>query len=355
MSHQTGIQANDELLQFISRCKIDGETRVFKVSILEEQLTLGEHRSPVGNWQQDYKRYVGEMLVGKQPCYLLFRLDTINSSNLYEWLLICWSPEDSPVRQKMLYASTKATLKTTFGSASIVSDYFATNKEEMSLDHIKNEKKNDEQIETNNVELLTAKEQDLKSVKRSEALSSSIHSTRTLPGLQFPLTDELVDALFELKDGLISYICLAIDLDKEEITLETKENHKEFEISDMPKKISNKNARYHILLYPHTHEGVFTKSVIFIYSVPGESCSVKERMLYSSCKNALVTAIQDESKFGIEISRRLECDDPNELTIEFFLNELHPKENTAKSKFEKPKGPMGKRGARRLIKTNDES
>ena len=44
----------------------------------------------------------------------------------YEWLMITWSPDDSPVRQKMLYASTKATLKKEFGGAQIKDEVFAT-------------------------------------------------------------------------------------------------------------------------------------------------------------------------------------------------------------------------------------
>ena len=33
-------------------------------------------------------------------------------------------------------------------------------------------------------------------------------------------------------------------------------------------------------------------SPVFIYSMPGYSVSIKERMLYSSCKNSVVEAIQ---------------------------------------------------------------
>ena len=44
----------------------------------------------------------------------------------FEWLMITWSPDDSPVRQKMLYASTKATLKKEFGGAQIKDEVFGT-------------------------------------------------------------------------------------------------------------------------------------------------------------------------------------------------------------------------------------
>lgn len=54
----------------------------------------------------------------------LFRLDSRSHGGGYEWILISWSPDDSPVRQKMLYASTKATLKKEFGTAQIVDEIF---------------------------------------------------------------------------------------------------------------------------------------------------------------------------------------------------------------------------------------
>lgn len=46
------------------------------------------------------------------------RLDS-KSDIGYDWLLISWIPDDSTIRQKMLYASTKATLKQEFGNACI--------------------------------------------------------------------------------------------------------------------------------------------------------------------------------------------------------------------------------------------
>jgi hypothetical protein len=59
--------------------------------------------------------------------FILFnkRLDSKNTSG-YEWLLFSWSPDNSAVRQKMLYASTKATLKQEFGSGQIKEELHAT-------------------------------------------------------------------------------------------------------------------------------------------------------------------------------------------------------------------------------------
>lgn len=77
------------------------------------------------------------------------------------------SPEGSPVREKMLYASTKATLKKEFGSGSIVSDFFASNHEEASLASYRahQARKKAEENGEHDHNLLTAQEQDLAQVK----------------------------------------------------------------------------------------------------------------------------------------------------------------------------------------------
>lgn len=40
--------------------------------------------------------------------------------------------------------------------------------------------------------------------------------------------------------------------------------------------------------------------VVFIYSMPGYKCSIKERMLYSSCKNPLVDMVENNLQIEIE-------------------------------------------------------
>ena len=56
------------------------------------------------------------------PCYILFKMD---SSTKEGWLLANWVPENTKVRQKMLYASTRATLKKELGTAAITAEIIA--------------------------------------------------------------------------------------------------------------------------------------------------------------------------------------------------------------------------------------
>ncbi|XP_076369845.1 twinfilin-1-like [Tachypleus tridentatus] len=343
MSHQTGIHSSDELRTFFGKCK-DGQVRVLKVGIQNEQMTLQDFREPRGSWEEDYNYFVPELIEDRQPCYLFYRLDTQTDTG-YDWVLISWSPDDSPVREKMLYASTKATLKKEFGGSYIKCELFAATKEDASLrgyqKYLRAEK---------GPAPLTLAEEELQTIKRIESGTDRGIDTKhqTLQGVAFPISDDAVSALFDLKEGLVNYVQLSIDLDKEEINLEVRD---QTTLEHLPRKVPIEHARYHLFVFPHSHEGDFLQSVVFIYSMPGYNCSIKERMLYSSCKNPLLEAIED--KVGITIARKLEMDDPKEITEEFLYNEIHPKTNIYKPKFAKPKGP-GNRGARRLIRSNPE-
>ena len=79
--------------------------------------------------------------------------------------------------------------------------------------------------------------------------------------------------------------------------------------------------------------------------MPGYNCSIKERMLYSSCKNAVTEVLGHE---GIEIIKKIEVDSGNELTEDFIHDEIHPKKMLSKTQFSRPKPPS--RGNRRITK-----
>ena len=105
--------------------------------------------------------------------------------------------------------------------------------------------------------------------------------------------------------------------------------------------------------------------LVFIYSCPGYKCSVKERMVYSSCKSPLIYALKED---GIAIDKcvslsktlgplyhhfllpspslslfQLELDDPSEVTEQFLMDELHPVKQAYRPQFAKPKPPGRKR------------
>ncbi|XP_048862251.1 twinfilin-1-like [Brienomyrus brachyistius] len=340
MSHQTGIQAAEEVKEIFAKAR-NGDYRVLKVNIEDEQLVLGGTKKAGKQWDQDYDSCVLPLLEDGVPCYVLYRLDSSNNQG-YEWIFLSWSPDHSAVRHKMLYAATRATVKKEFGGGHIKDELFGTVKDDLSLSGYK------KYLTSQAAPLpLTAAEEELRQIKLNEVQTDISVDTKqqTLQGVAFPMDREAVHALEQFKEKKFNYVQLEIDFQRESIKLSSTAPT---EVKDLPKRIPKDSARYHFFLYKHSHEGDYLESTVFMYSMPGYKCSIKERMLYSSCKNPLIDMV--ETGLHIEIAKKLEIESGDELTSDFLYEEVHPKQHAHKQAFAKPKGPAGKRGGRRMIR-----
>ncbi|XP_004694844.1 PREDICTED: twinfilin-1 [Condylura cristata] len=340
MSHQTGIQASEDVKDVFAKAR-NGKYRLLKISIENEKLVIGSCSQPSDSWDKDYDSFILPLLEDKQPCYILFRLDSQNAQG-YEWIFIAWSPDHSHVRQKMLYAATRATLKKEFGGGHIKDEVFGTVKEDVSLHGYKKYL-----LSQSSPAPLTAAEEELRQIKINEVQTDVSVDTKhqTLQGVAFPISREAFQALEKLNNKQLNYVQLEIDIKNEIIILANTANT---ELKDLPKRIPKDSARYHFFLYKHSHEGDYLESIVFIYSMPGYTCSIRERMLYSSCKSPLLEIV--ERQLQMDVIRKIEIDNGDELTADFLYEEVHPKQHAHKQSFAKPKGPAGKRGIRRLIR-----
>uniref|UniRef100_A0A3B3ZPA4 Twinfilin n=1 Tax=Periophthalmus magnuspinnatus TaxID=409849 RepID=A0A3B3ZPA4_9GOBI len=298
----TCLQFNPKFMTFASACS--------------NMLVLGAYREPEQSWDQDYDHFLLPLLDNQEPSYFLYRLDSQNALG-YEWIFISWSPDQSP---KMLYAATRATVKKEFGGGHVKYELFGTAEEDVCLlgyqHHV---------MSCSGPAPLTVAEQELQRIKiTEESAKRALH-------------------LLSLKR--VNYIQLRLDIEKETIELV---HSNPTEIRDLPRRVPKDTPRYHFFLYKHCHEGDQLESIVFIYSMPGYSCSIKERMLYSSCKSRLLEDV--EKDYHLEIAKKLEIDDGDELTEEFLYDEVHPKQHAHKQAFAKPRGPAGKRGHKRLIR-----
>ncbi|XP_020339390.1 twinfilin-2 isoform X1 [Oncorhynchus kisutch] len=360
MSHQTGIHASDELKDFLARVR-GGTIRIAKIVIRDEELVLGAYREPAKSWDKDYDHFLLPLLVAQEPCYILYRLDSQNAQG-YEWIFIAWSPDQSPVREKMVYAATRATLKKEFGGGHIKDEMFGTVEEDLCfqgyLRHMSS---------CSSPAPLTVAEQELQRIKITEdkvvwderrRLSNTPRGRakvtmefgldkrhQALTGLVFPLQEEAKRALQQLKQKRINYIQLKLDTEKETVELV---HTNPTETRELPYRIPTDTPRYHFFIFKHSHQGQQQEALVFIYSMPGYSCSIKERMLYSSCKNPLLDEV--ERDYRLDIAKKIEIDGGEGLTEEFLYEEVHPIEHTLKQVFAKPRGPGGKRGNKRLVK-----
>ncbi|CAG0890490.1 unnamed protein product [Darwinula stevensoni] len=307
-----------------------------------KELCLDGSKNTAGNWEDDYDRCILPFVKDKQPCYILYRLDRSGNSG-YEWLLVSWSPDDSPIREKMLYASTKATLKKSFGSGQIKEELFGSTKDDVSLQGYWQHKQNEQAPAP-----LSASEQELADLKKTEGHSDIGVDTKhqSLTGVSLPMSPNARQRLRAFRDCSLDYVQLSIDLQEEMVNAENVRNAST--VSAMVQEVPQDHARFHLFRFRHTYEGDYLESPVFIYSMPGYTCSIRERMLYSSCKARVLESIEKE--FGIPVIKKLEVSEVGELTEEFLFEEIHPCRNLHRPAFAKPRGPPN-RGPRRIIRS----
>lgn len=255
-------------------------------------------------------------------------------------MLFSWTPDTASIRHKMVYASTKATLKNEFGSAHIKEELHATSPEEATYEGYLSHKR-----AFSVPAPLTTREEEMQELRKTEVKTEINTETRhkTLNRMSFPVSQAALDAINDAKRGSYSYLQFKLDTVQEEIHLVKATN---VDVSGLSQMIPKDQARFHLFLFKHTHEGDYLESFVFIYSMPVYSCSVKDRMMYSTCKGLFVLQIADQ---GIEIVKKLEVDSADEVTEEYLQDELHPKKILHRPIFDKPPGPKN-RGAKRVTR-----
>lgn len=68
-------------------------------------------------------------VIGGEPCYIALKLPSLDPSAA--WVILLYIPAGSSVRDRMLYASTKDTVKKELGSSNFASDLYGNTKEEL--------------------------------------------------------------------------------------------------------------------------------------------------------------------------------------------------------------------------------
>ena len=109
MSHGASFNLSDELgTLFSNEVGGDGTLACILVSIQDEVFTLGA-TVPLGASAAADFEATKRLLSEDEATYLLFRL--LRGGESQSWAFMTFAPDTAPVKQKMLYASAKDTLK----------------------------------------------------------------------------------------------------------------------------------------------------------------------------------------------------------------------------------------------------
>jgi len=334
MTHTTRIPVADELESKFADARTKGGIRFIQVLIQGEFLISGVSQSIGDSLENDWK-HLEDQLQPKKPSYFLVRLDSQNDLG-YEWLLVSYVPDGSPVKERMLYASTRDPLRKQLGKSYFRDTMHGSSSNEFTWEGYQEFVKRFEVAAP-----LTSAEVHY----QNEVTAVVDHGTATqyVHSINFPLSNDAKNALKSYAGGDKNFVQLVVDGDKETIELGSTNNT---DINALAGHLSNSEPRFTFFHYHHVHENESFESDLFIYSCPTKS-PVKLRMLYSSVKSVVSGAAEEA---GIEVNRsgRIEINEPDELAVDDINNSLHPKKEV-KTSFARPMRPG--RGKPRLTRT----
>jgi len=269
-----------------------------------------------------------------QPAYFVFRLDKQNKFG-YAWLLIMYVPDTCKVKQKMLMSSTAETVRKGLGATYFAGLYHISTKSELTF---KGYSWIDKSERYKNQEDLMTEEERIRHEEKQTSVGEYIGgpTTSNVHGVNFPTDDTGMAKLKEFSQNQIKLVVLKIE--NEKIVLDVAVDS--ITGDEIMKKVPEDQPRFIFFNYTHTFENTDMNSVFFIYFCPIKS-KIKQRMVYSSAKQAVLTAAKDA---GVNIDKSMEASEIGDITTKYLHDYIHPPK-VEEVKFSKPKRP-GKGRAR---------
>lgn len=253
---------------------------------------------------------------------------------------VTFVPNTAPVRQKMLFASTRLTLVRELGIERFRQTIFATDKEELTAEGWARHEAHE-----NLSAPLTEEETGLQGVKEAEARESQgtgLRRGHVSSKVDVKTGDGVVEALKLLgEDGCKgTLVQLKYLLPDETLQLDSSTDNVNPE--SLATSISSTEPRYSF--YSHPSSSGSEPTILFIYTCPSGS-KIKERMIYSTGKSW--TRIVAERDAGIAVTKSLEATEPSELTLDVLGEGTNPAEEERKAAstpvggggFSRPKRP----------------
>jgi len=328
MSSQSGISPSASLQNEFQSAVTNPSISYVKFEIQNDTFIKTGEGTSTGNRAGDF-RAMQNALVDKHPCYLVFRLDEL------KWCCIAFIPNDSPVRSKMIYASSKAALKAGLGSDKFGEDYAISDKRECnSEDFAASAKGVGKEI------VMSADERQYHETRHEHSAGTSEGKVSAIVGIPIKVADSALDALKGLAANKHSTVELVINPSTETLGNAPSSNTP---LSGL--QLPEKEPRFYVIAHKYVHGGANKSKLLFIYYCPNKAIP-KHKMLYSTCKANVMKVFE---AVGIKEYHNLEVNEGSELAEEVVIADIHPATASDRG-FAKPKA--GGRGKARLAKFN---
>ncbi|KAK1049369.1 Twinfilin-1 [Friedmanniomyces endolithicus] len=305
---QSGISASQALQHAFNDLVSSPGKRAVLASIQNEQITPTTTISANSSRFEDDLHQLQSHLSSTQATYILLKVDNTAPDG---YAAITFVPNAAPVRQKMLFASTRLSLVRELGLERFREQIFCTEASELTAEGWARHEKHEALAAP-----LTEEESGLKGVKDAEAAESLGTQGRrghVTGRIDVKTGEGVVEALELLKEegckGTV--VQLKYALPEEVLTLDSSTDGMAPE--DVSKTISTSEPRYTFYASPSAEEA--GGGIVFIYTCPTSS-RIKERMIYSTGKSWTRTVAERDA--GIVITKALEATEPSEITADML-------------------------------------
>ncbi|KAI9712514.1 MAG: Twinfilin-1 [Chrysothrix sp. TS-e1954] len=281
---------------------------------------------------------VQSYLADDKAQYLILRDQATRSQTQATCIAVTFVPDSAPVRQKMLFASTRLTLVRDLGIEHFASTLFVTSKDELSEEGWAKHEAHGSMSAP-----LTEEEKSLQSIREAEAKESTGTGTRkgghVSSGVNLPVDDIALQALRDLASSENGLVQLEIETASESVRLVQGAPVDSVSPDLLGKTLSDTSPRY--TFYRYTSASTSTEALLFIYTCP-PGASIKERMLYASCRSSILSTTAQSA--GLTITNKLEAGSPDEVTGQVIMEEIEPNQDGSHGKatskgFTRPKRP----------------
>lgn len=312
MSTQSGITTNEQLAESFSS---KSNCLFVKIEIQNDTFVITGEGQKTSSSQDDFAS-INAVLEKKAPAYVLYRISE------KDWLCISYIPDGSPVRLKMIYASSKSALKQGLGNSKFFKEDWAISD---------NSECNDAEYQRHMLGVSREVAMSYDERMHSETVHQTSHTSgesrvSAIVGIPIKVADSVIDALNGIKNGQHDTVELIVDPVSEILNNATPNNAK---LQDLP--YPEKEPRFFVHNFSHQNDGEMKKKLILIYFCPSKAIP-KHKMLYSTCKANIIKLLKN---LEIDDFNNFETDVAGELTDEIVLQDIYPKVAEDKS-FKKP-------------------
>ncbi|CAI5708789.1 unnamed protein product [Peronospora destructor] len=313
----------------------NGKLRYVKISINNESFVLSASGPATSEPHDDVAQLVASSLDAEQAAFVLLCPDTTVSA--LRWVLLAFVPESVSVRDRMLYSSSRDSLKKQLGLNYFSGEFHATELSDVTWESfLEARKKQAADAPLSESERL---------FKEAAMLERDTNVKSSAMGVvPFQITQNVRDKLRLLKENKFDWITMKLSEDSESV--EAVKSLENVELIDVSSILDHHTPSFAAYRYRGPLALDAKSALIFMYVCPEDS-PVRLKMVYSTCK-ATVLSVAKEEPLNITFDHTIEINTPTSA-VDDIRSELVPlktEEELKPREFARPAAPGGRERGR---------